>query len=253
MKRGTRAGWHAAYQGLVEKLVFRGRSSALSEAVSYIAANVFLVLVVFYILLNTIVYNWTGTLYVHGFHLNTVVDNWIPFAPAWAIFYLYIFYPVSAITMVYFAFVEFRRGYALAFSLVLTNLVADVVYVVFPVTTDIYRLELLAHPIVGNAFASAMYAHYASDPSFNCFPSLHAAVVVICFYAWYRYARIKPNRLTRGIAIGMLVIAAGVVLSTLFVKQHYIADEIAGIVLAWGIGRWMFDIFWKPRGRPNRA
>jgi membrane-associated phospholipid phosphatase len=42
----------------------------------------------------------------------------------------------------------------------------------------------------------------------------------------------------------MLVVGIGVVLSTLFVKQHYIADEIAGILLALAIGRWMFDAFW---------
>lgn len=92
-----------------------------------------------------------------------------------------------------------------------------------------------------------MYAHFASDPSFDCFPSLHAAVVVICFYAWYRYARLRPTRLTRGIAIGMLVVAIGVIISTLFVKQHYIADEVAGIILAWGIGKLVFDAFWKSR------
>ena len=91
--------------------------------------------------------------------------------------------------MVYFGFVEYRRGYALAFSLILINLVADIVYLVFPVTTDIYRAQLLAHPLDGNPFAAAMYAHFAADPSFDCFPSLHAAVAIICFYAWYRYAR----------------------------------------------------------------
>jgi membrane-associated phospholipid phosphatase len=236
----------ATYQGLVEKLFFRGRSSKASEAFAYIAANLFLVLLVFYVILNTIVYDWTGALYTQGFHLNTRLDNLIPFAPVWAIFYLYIFYPMSAVTMAYFAFIEYKKGIALAFSLVLINLVADLVYIVFPVTTDIYRSALLAHPLTGNPFAAAMYAHFAEDPSFNCFPSLHAGVAVICFYAWYRYARAKPNSITRGIAIGMLVVAIGVVLSTLFVKQHYIADEIAGTVLAWGIGRWMFDLFWKP-------
>ena len=239
---------HANYQGLVEKIFWRGRSTKTSEAVSYIAANLFLVLIVFYILLNTIVYNWTGALFTRGFHLNTALDNLVPFVPEWAIFYLYLFYPVSVLTLAYFVFVEYRKGYALAFSLVLINLIADAVYIVFPVTTDIYRQQLLANPMTGNPFAAAMYAHYATDPSFNCFPSLHAAVSVICFYAWYRYARLKPNRITRGIAIGMLIVAIGVVLSTLFVKQHYIADEVAGIVLAWGIGRWMFDTFWKSRG-----
>jgi membrane-associated phospholipid phosphatase len=245
MKRSA----HAVYQDAVEGLFFRGRRTRVSEAVSYISVNLFLMVVVFFILLNTIVYNWTGSLYAQGFHLNTALDNRIPFDPVWAIFYLYLFYPLSALTMAYFAFVEYRRGYALAFSLVLINLGADAIYAVFPVTTDIYRQELLAHPLVGNPLASAMYAHYGADPSFNCFPSLHAAIAVICFYAWYRYARVKPNRITRALAIGMLVAACGVILSTLFVKQHYIADELAGILLGWGIGRWMFDLFWKPTPR----
>jgi membrane-associated phospholipid phosphatase len=236
-----------SYQGLVEKVFFKGRSSRASEAFAYIAANLFLLLIVFYIFLNTIVYDWTGALYTQGFHLNTALDNLIPFVPEWAIFYLYLFYPLSAVTMAWFALIEYKKGIALAFSLVLINLAADLVYIVFPVTTDIYREALLAHPLTGNPFAAAMYAHYGKDPSFNCFPSLHAAVSVICFYAWYRYARVKPNRITRAIAIGMLVVAIGVVLSTLFVKQHYIADEVAGIVLAWAIGKWMFDLFWKPR------
>jgi membrane-associated phospholipid phosphatase len=233
-----------SYQRLVEKVFFGGRSTRLSEAVSFIAANLFLFVVVFYLLLNTIAYDWTGSLYARGFHLNTVLDNVIPFVPEWAIFYLYLFYPLSALTMAWFALVDYRRGYALAFSLILISFVADLVYLVFPVTTDIYRQVLLAHPRTGNAFASAMYAHYATDPSFNCFPSLHAAVATISFYAWHRYANLLHSRVARAIAVGMLVVGIGVVLSTLFVKQHYIADAVAGILLACAIGRWMFDSLW---------
>ena len=86
---------HDTYQRLVERVFFRGRRTRLSEAVSFIAANLFLFVVVFYILLNTFVYDWTGSLYVHGFHLNTVLDNLIPFVPEWVIFYLWLFYPLS--------------------------------------------------------------------------------------------------------------------------------------------------------------
>jgi membrane-associated phospholipid phosphatase len=228
-------------QGLVERLFFKGRSSKASEALVYIVANLFLMGVVFYFLLNNIVYDWTGALYVKGFHLNTALDNVIPFRPEWAIFYLYIFYYTVELSMVFFAVFDYKRGYALAWSLVLINLVADLVYLVFPVTTDIYRAQIAEHPLVGNRFAEAMTAYYAKDPSFDCFPSLHAAVSVICFYAWYRYSRIKLNAVTKAVAIVMFAVAIGVVLSTLFVKQHYIADEIAGIVLALGIGKWVFD------------
>jgi membrane-associated phospholipid phosphatase len=235
-------GAHDRYQAVVERLFFGGRRSDLSEAASRIAANLFLVVGVFYFLLNTVVYGWTGSLYTRGVHLATALDNAIPFVPEWAIFYLYLFYPLSALTMAWFSLVEFRRGYSLAFSLILINLAADLVYLVFPVTTDLWRAQLLAHPLAGNAFASAMYAHYAADPSFNCFPSLHAAVATICFYAWHRYARQRPLPIVRAIAIGMLVVGIGVVLSTLFVKQHYIADEAAGVLLALGVGRLVFDI-----------
>jgi len=86
---------------------------------------------------------------------------------------------------------------------------------------------------------------WAGDTTFNCFPSLHAAVSVICFYAWYQYCKFKPLAQTKIITILSFVITAGVILSTLFLKQHYIADEIAGIVLAWGVGRPMFRHFWK--------
>jgi membrane-associated phospholipid phosphatase len=51
---------------------------------------------------------------------------------------------------------------------------------------------------------------------------------------------------TKVVAIVALVVAAGVILSTLFIKQHYIVDEIAGILLAWGVGRPIFNHFWKP-------
>ena len=111
---------------------------------------------------------------------------------------------------------------------------------VFPVTTDLWRQQLLAHPPAGNMLARAMYDTYARDPSFNCFPSLHAAVATICWYAWQRYARQRPGPVVRAIAILMLAVGIGVVLSTLFVKQHYIADEIAGVLLALGVGRFVF-------------
>ncbi len=233
------------FQVFIERLLFKGRRSKAGEAISYILPNVFLILVVFYIVLNTILYDWAGALYTQGFHLNTALDNIIPFAPAWAIFYIYLFYPLSALTMAYFGFIGYKEGYALAWALVLINVVADVFYIVFPVTTDIYRSALLASPMTGNPFAEAMYAHFRGDPSFNCFPSLHAAVSTICAYAWFRHARSHPNVLTKAIAIGVAIIALGVVLSTLFVKQHYIADEIAGILLAWGMGVLCYKL-WNP-------
>ena len=99
--------------------------------------------------------------------------------------------------------------------------------------------------MIGNYWADQVYNIFANDTSFNCFPSLYAAVSTICFFAWFRYAKTKPSKITKATSIAALVIAAGVILSTLFIKQHYIADEIAGVVLALFVGKLVFDKFWK--------
>jgi membrane-associated phospholipid phosphatase len=156
--------------------------------------------------------------------------------------------------MIYFAFVEYKKGYALGWSLVAINGIAVLIYVVFPVSTFWYRQDLLAHPLLGNFWADQVYNVFANDTSFNCLPSLHAAVSTICFYAWFQYAKVKPSNKTTTAAILALVIAAGVILSTLFIKQHYIADEIAGIALAYIIGRLLFNRLWKkPRPTKNEG
>ncbi len=209
--------------------------------------NVVLMFLLFYLLLNTFPYYWTGQLYPagSGFRLETGLDAVIPFVPEMVIFYMYLFYPLVILTMFYFAFVEYRKGYALGWSLVAINGIAVLIYIAFPVSTYWYRQELLAQPMVGNVWATQVYNIFASDTSFNCFPSLHAAVSTICFFTWFQYAKIKPSKTTKSVALAALVIAAGVILSTLFIKQHYIADEIAGIALAWVVGTLLFKKLWN--------
>ena len=211
--------------------------------------DVVLMLGVFFVLLNTIAYNWTGSLYPEGtgFHLNYLGDDFIPFIPEMAIFYIYLFYSMVIISMVYFAFIDTEKGYALGWALVFINLIAIIIYIVFPVSTYWWRQQLFAieSSYQGIFFAEAMFGYFRSDTSFNCFPSLHAAVSVIIFYTWYRYYKLKPDLKKKIVAIITFIIAAGVVLSTLFVKQHYILDEIAGIVLAYVVGRYTFNYLWK--------
>jgi membrane-associated phospholipid phosphatase len=219
-----------------------------------VIGNLILMLVLFYVLLNNLAYDWTGQLYPNGsgFRLETGLDAVIPFVPEMVIFYVYLFYPLVILTMLYFSFIEYKLGYALGWSLVAINAIAILIYVIFPVSTFWYRQELLAQPLVGNVWADQVYNVFANDTSFNCFPSLHAAVSTICFFAWYQYAKIKPSKTTKAAATAALIIAVGAILSTLFIKQHYIADEIAGIVLALLAGKLIFDKFWKNVKGNNR-
>jgi membrane-associated phospholipid phosphatase len=239
---------HDLFQKLIEKILFRGRPSAWSRRLTFMIENIFLMLVVFYLLLNTLLYNWTGSLYPEGSGARLDVlfgglDNYIPFVPEMAVFYVYIFYSSVVVTMLFFAFIEPEKGYALSWMLVICNAVAIVVYMVFPVSTHDYRVALLAHPRQ-DFWAKVMYDYYKSDTSFNCFPSLHAAVTTCVAFIWYRYSRVRRNPLTAIVAAVAIAIAVGVVLSTLFVRQHYIADEVVGVALALTVGMICVEGLW---------
>jgi len=242
---------HESLQKGVEKLFFKNRSTIWSKRVAYMIGNVILMLVLFYVVLNTIAYDWTGSLYPEGtgFRLDWMfggLDAAIPFVPEMAIFYIYLFYGAVIFTMIYFGFIASEKGYALGWSLVVINLIAIIVYIFFPVSTHWYRVDLLAHQLTGNPWAEAVYHVFATDTSFNCFPSLHAAVSTAVAYTWYRYARLKRMGIRTVMSIVMAIIATGVILSTLFVKQHYVADEVSGFLLAYVVSRILFNKLWKP-------
>jgi len=239
---------HESFQRGIEKVFFGGKSTKTSVYLTYAIGNVILMLLLFYVFLNRIAYDWTGQLYPvgTGFRLDFGgLEDAIPFVPQMVVFYVYLFYPMVVLTMIYFAFVEFKKGYALGWSLVIINAVAILFYIFFPVSVYWWHQSFLANPMTGNFWAAQVYSVWAGDTTFNCFPSLHAAVSVICFYTWYRYNKVKPGGATGIVAAAAFFIMVGVILSTLFLKQHYVADEIAGTLLAYGVGRPLFNRLWK--------
>ena len=243
---------HEKFQRGIERIFFKGKSNKTSVYLTYAVGNLVLMLVLFYALLNNIAYKWTGQLYPvgSGYRLDSLfggLDGAIPFVPEMVIFYVYFFYSMVILTMLYFGFVEYKKGYALGWSLVFINAIALLIYMIFPVSTFWWRQDLLAHPITGNFWASQVYVVWASDSSFNCFPSLHAAISTVCFFTWFQFSKTKPSVANKLVAVVAFIIAGAVILSTLFVKQHYIADEVVGIVLAWVVGRIVFKYLWKPQ------
>ncbi|MHA1726822.1 MAG: phosphatase PAP2 family protein [Promethearchaeota archaeon] len=92
----------------------------------------------------------------------------------------------------------------------------------------------------GNFWAEIMHRDYRTDISFNCFPNLHVIISVILAFVWYQNYKIDNSWDFKILAIDNILIAIGVVLSMLFVKQHYIIDEITGVILAWVIGKITF-------------
>ena len=73
-------------------------------------------------------------------------------------------------------------------------------------------------------FACVLRGIYDADPPRNCFPSLHVASPFVAAFACYR--------VHRGVGLAAGLWAALIAASTVFTKQHYVADVIAGIFLA---------------------
>jgi membrane-associated phospholipid phosphatase len=76
----------------------------------------------------------------------------------------------------------------------------------------------------GDVFSQLIRDVYAADQPYNDFPSLHASLSTIFAIHWWRVD------LRAGLPVAVWV--ALIVVSTVFVKQHYIADMFAGVLLA---------------------
>ncbi len=242
---------HKFHQG-IEKDFSKDKSTKWSVRISYWCGNIILMFIVFFYLLFQIGYHWVGQLHPidTGISLDFLfdgLDDVIPYIPVTVVFYLFMFLPFGFFTMIYVAFFKYRMGYGLGWSLIFINAISLVFYAVLPVSVYGYHQYVLAQPTDGDFFAVLMKEYVESLVTpFNCFPSLHVAVTGMCFYTLFRYSKVNPSRTSRTVAAISFVITAGITLSTLLLRQHYIIDVIASILLVWGVGKPTLDHFWKP-------
>lgn len=146
------------------------------------------------------------------------LDQSIPLQPSWVFVYgsLYLFLILLP------AFVvrddELIRRTLFAYLSVWTT--AYLCFLVYPTVAP--RPESVG----GDSLAAwGLRTLYASDPPYNCFPSLHVAHSFVSAFA--------VRRVHRRLGSLAVVCATLVGISTLFTKQHYVADVVTGAALAW--------------------
>jgi membrane-associated phospholipid phosphatase len=144
-------------------------------------------------------------------------DRAVPLQPAWALVYgaLYLFLILLPVFVV--------RQEALIRRTVLAYLFVWIVaYVCF------FQYPTIAPrpaSVIGDGFIVwGLRFLYSADPPYNCFPSLHVAHSFVSALACYR--------VNRRLGIAGAVCASLVGVSTLYTRQHYILDVIAGVFLA---------------------
>jgi len=145
------------------------------------------------------------------------LDRVLPLQPAWALVYgaLYLFLIVLPVLIVRPP--ELIRRTVFAYLTIW--IAAYVCFLCYPTAAP------RPAEVVGRGYAAwGLRFLYEADPPYNCFPSLHVAHSFVSALACYR--------VQRRVGIASIVIASFVAISTLFTKQHYVLDVVAGIALA---------------------
>ncbi|MDA1267138.1 MAG: phosphatase PAP2 family protein [Planctomycetota bacterium] len=162
---------------------------------------------------------------------ETVIDEVVPFVPAGIFVYVWL-YPMAVLPLVAL------RDRLLLRRVVLAYLVVDAIsyasFLLVPVRFD-------ARGVVEGTSTLATWgitlAHWADPPS-NCFPSLHVSISYL--------AALAVGEEDRRLGRRALAIATAIALSTMVVKQHWLADVVAGAAL----GALAWWVFLRGRGVP---
>lgn len=152
--------------------------------------------------------------------LNTIYDDKIPFVKAFIIPY-HIWYVFIIFGLVYLLFKNRRAYYKTVIALCIGVSVCYIIYSFYQTTVP--RPELL-----GNDFLTRIVrATYIKDQPYNCFPSMHVYTTSLMIIELHIEGEFKWFG-----KILSLVLGISIILSTLFVKQHFILDGISGMFLA---------------------
>ena len=160
----------------------------------------------------------SNTLFQSGKNLALSLDKEIPFVSLFV--FPYVYWYIFIIVGLIFLLSKDRKEYLRALMAIYIGMcICFAFYYLYPVE--------ISRPVVENNTIPNKLVNiiYKNDRPFNCFPSIH----VLNTYIIMRFTKIKDNKYWFYYTniIGILII-----LSTLFIKQHFILDGVVAIILA---------------------
>lgn len=167
--------------------------------------------------------NWLSQQRHSFFDLSLAFEQSIPFVPLFIFGYILVYFSVLLTYLILDDWRDWRRAMT---SFLLATSVAYLIFLLLPVRMTL-RPDLSGMTGIANEVARF---YYLIDLPYNCFPSLHVTYPTLAtLLAW------RHHRIARFVFLAMaLIVAASVIL----VKQHYIADVVAGFANA-GICFWI--------------
>ncbi len=167
--------------------------------------------------------------YEKCYPVHSALDDIIPFCEYFIVFYVG-WYLLIVGTLLYMALYSPKNFENLMKFIIVTQIVAMVIYIVFPNRQDLRPSEFERE----NIFTYVLGLIYSIDTSTNVCPSLHVAYSVGIASAW-----IKEKSASKLCKVLLTAFCVMVCVSVTFVKQHSVVDIFVALpvcVLAEFIG-----------------
>ncbi|WDC85445.1 phosphatase PAP2 family protein [Caloramator sp. mosi_1] len=166
-----------------------------------------------YVLLNS----YRGKVY----HIQSPVDMLIPFNKYFIVPYIY-WYIYLGFIFFYYAVYDEKKYFKLLAGVNLGMIICFIIYYFYP--TYVPRPQVYGEDV----FANMVRFIYERDNPYNCFPSIHVLDSIL--FAIYVN---RDETIDLKYKLYSSTISFSIVISTLFVKQHYFYDAVSAAILAY--------------------
>lgn len=161
---------------------------------------------------------------------SLLLSQWIPyrwFSEIMALFYQSYYLQLLGVTLL---ILHYRSNYfnRVCLGLTLTFYSCYVIYILFPVRGPMYLYGATVNHYFEGYWAAEMLKKVLlmGDLPGGAIPSSHCALSILAtLYAW--------KYLPKQFSLTSIFISMGLVLSTVYLKQHYAIDAISGVLVGW--------------------
>jgi len=165
------------------------------------------------------------------------LDDLIPFHEGFLIPYVF-WYLLIVISLLYFALYNIDGFRKLQTYIIITQVVAMVIYIVFPNMQDLRPTEFPRD----NFLTKCVQFLYAFDTDTNVCPSLHVAYSLGIMSVWLREK--DASAAWRGFVVVAVIL---ICLSTMFIKQHSAMDFFAALPVCLLAEAVVYREFWRDK------
>lgn len=175
--------------------------------------------------------------------VHSPLDDIIPFCEVFVVPYVF-WYLLIVISLVYFALYNVDNFKNLMKFIIITQIVAMAIYIIFPNRQDLRPVEFSRD----NIFTRIVGFLYTFDTNTNVCPSLHVAYSIGIASTW-----LKEKSASVPWKVFVVIVAVLICMSTAFIKQHSVVDAFVALPMCLLAEIIVFGkIYWREKFKCQR-